>query len=143
MRTIKFIGSTNSPYARGKDKKKRKSRGLLAAGGGGIVGGTLGNKIAQSSLLLKRFKVTSSNPLDKLGNHLGALNVIKQNRNYQPIKIAPQWLKEKSIRRVNKVLKVYNKAGKIGTLKGAAIGAGLGLGGTLLVSKLRNRKKNK
>ena len=138
---INFIGSTNTSYKRGKDKNKRKSRGLLAVGVGGLVGGTLGNKLAQSSLLLKHFKIKSINPLEKLGNHLEALDIIKQKRNYQPIKIAPQWLKEKSTRRVNKILKVYNKAGRIGTLKGAVIGTGVGLGATYLANKLKNKDK--
>jgi len=135
--SIKFIGSVNTSYKRGKDKTKRKSRGLLTAAGLGVIGTVAGSSLAQSGLIVDKLKKVGSksgykfNILDKTMAH-GFGQYIVKNMHDNP---------EKS-KVITKQLKVLNKAKLRGGIKGAAIGAGIGLGSTYLINKLRNKDKN-
>jgi hypothetical protein len=136
MRIIKFIGSTNSSYARGKDKKKRKNRGLLTTGALTLTGGAVGSRLAQTGIITKKMKKNflkgagrKMKLSEKIMSHVIANNVVNTTHNSSN---APK-----------KIVKLFNKAKLRGGIKGSAIGAGVGLGGTLLVNKLKNRKKDK
>ena len=134
MRDTIFIGSTNSSYARGKDKKKRKSRGLLTTGALTLTGGAVGSRLAQTGVIVKNIRKNfikntgrKMNLPQGLRSHVVSNTVVNAIHN---TKSAPK-----------KIVNLLNKAKLRGGIKGAAIGAGLGLGGTLLVNKIKNRKK--
>jgi len=133
---IKFIGNTSSNYARGKDKTKRKKRlivsGLITTGLAGI-GAKVGSDRGQSSILVNRANTISS--------HKNALDHIKYMRSQQPLRGASSQINNKFLRNKSRYVKLFDKAKKVGGIKGAAIGAGIGLGASLLYNKLRNKDK--
>jgi len=127
MRKIKFVGSTDSFYARGKDKKKRKSRGLLATAGLGTVGAGIGSELAQTGLIANKFKKTGLkngykfNLTDKIVSHSMGKLVIDSIRNPKSASSTPKL--------DSKLVKVFNKAKMRG-------GSG-GDGGLLELGRLR------
>ena len=94
----------------------------------------LGGDVAEKTLLINHWKKKDPirnknlNLQNKVVRYIDASKAIRTVRkgNYDP-----------------RLLKPFNKARKIGTLKGAIIGAGLGLGSTLLTNKIKDRKKDK
>lgn len=143
---ITFTGSVDSSYKRGKDKTKRKSRGLLVASGlaGAGIGAKIGGKLEQSNIFVKN----ANKRFNKRGVKISqielrreALEEIENIRNYQPPKNASQLL-NKVLRRKNKMINLLNKARLKGGIKGAAIGTGLSLSTLYLKNKLKNKDKN-
>jgi len=133
---IKFIGNTSSNYARGKDKKKRKRRlivpGLITTGLAGI-GAKVGGDREQSSIIVNHINPTPS--------HKNALKYIKHMRSQQLPKGASSQINNKFLRNKSRYVKLFDKAKKVGGIKGAAIGAGIGLSASLLYNRLRNKDK--
>jgi len=135
--SIQLIESANISYGRGRDKTKRKSKGLLATTGLGTVGAVIGSKLAQTGMYANVLKKHSPNKklklYEKIVGHTTGHFIVDHLRK-TPVK--------ELSRKNQKYIKVLNKARLRGGIKGAAIGAGIGLGSTYLINKLKNKDKN-
>lgn len=146
MQNITFLGSTNSLYGRGKDKTKRKRRGLLSTGiaatTGGLLGAKVGSELAQTGLFINRVKKGY-----KKANVPFKASFPERVMMHKVMQEGVKEIKEgvfntaRDKRSQQLYTKLLNKASRIGGIKGAAIGAGLTGGTALLINKIRNRKE--
>lgn len=135
MRKIIFAGSTNAEFGRGKDKKKRKSKGLLKAAGtvaaGAGVGGYLGGRNSQRaySRLMYESVLGNRNPTNE--------NINAVRSNFLKYRIG------KGNAKADVFKKGFNAVTKEGAIKGAAFLGGITLasiGAKKIYEKLKNRK---
>ena len=142
INSITFIGSVNTSYRRGKDKTKRKSRRLLAVGGLGLLGAKIGGNLAEESIF-QRAIIKSNLKSETAKKYLKNAKLAKKNIDMFNSSGFRKYKETSSyVRRGLKLLNVSKKAKIYGGLKGAVIGAGLGLGSIFLSNKLKNKDKN-